>query len=215
MSNIIYGAYSLTYFTYTKLDELFMEKSYYIGIKYPYKWYEFIHKILSNKKITYFKDTTMIVSLLDLEIHQIKILFEILKEYLKDKLIKKVLYHREFIIVHFHNTKTISIFKSKYLWIAVFSYYMIKNKLSNLDIHLQAVLEYIEHKDIVDMVINTNNFTYLFTTNKQINIDNENIKLVYICDKLVNNKTLPTNYNIVKFSLNQNEFIRNLLKTIL
>ena len=75
MNYLVNGSQIINFYTYNKLDYDFMDKTYYIGMKYPYKWYEFIHNIIHNQKITYFKDTTMIVSLLALDIHQIRILF--------------------------------------------------------------------------------------------------------------------------------------------
>lgn len=215
MNYLSHESLVINYFEYNKIDLMFMDKTYSIGIKYPYKWYEFIHSIIHNQRITYFKDTTMIVTLLDLDMNQIKILFEILKEYLKVKLLKKVLYYREFIIVHFHNIKTTNILRNKCLWISMFAYYMIKDKLYNIDIHLQGIIRDNEHKDIVDLIIKHNNILYLISSNKILDNIYPNVRYVYLIDRLVNYKTLPNYYKNIKFSLNQNEFIKEFINLLL
>lgn len=215
MNYLVNGSQIINFYTYNKLDYDFMDKTYYIGMKYPYKWYEFIHNIIHNKKITYFKDTTMIVSLLALDIHQIRILFEVLKEYLKDRLLKKVLYYREFIIVHFHNNKTINILKTKYVWMALFTYYMIKEHLTNIDVYFQGYIEVKDEKEFIDLIINHNNTIYLITTNTILENRYSNIKLFFLSDRLVNHRLLPEYYSSIKFSLNQNDLINEIINFVL
>jgi len=214
MNYLVSSTYNINFYEYTDLELNFMKKSYDLGMRYPFKWYEFMNKIIGNPKITTFIDTTMIVNLLDLEVSQIKILFELLKEYLKLKLLKKILYKKEFIIVHFHTQKTTEVFKEKNLWIAIFSYFILKEYYPSLDIYLRGVICENNHKEIVDLIVNTNNSTYLLNSTKALSKNYDDAVSSFILYDFPRNLKIPENTFKIKFSFDVNTLLFNFEKLL-
>ncbi len=210
MNYLVSSTYNVNYYDYTPLELEFMKKSYELGVTYPFKWYEFINKIVGNRKITYFKDTTMIVTIVDLELGQVKILFELLKEYLKLKLIRKVLYKREFIIVHFYTNKTKDVFEQPNLWISIFSYFMIKNSERYDDINLRGVIHQNGSKELVDLVIVTDEFTFLINSRQPLLGKYEDAISIYLYYELTKDVLVPNLTHKLKFSFDQTTFLYNL-----
>lgn len=212
MNYLISGSFNINYYEYSSLELQFIKKTYEIGTTYPFKWYEFINKIIAKERATYFKDTTMIVNLLLLEVNQVKILFEILKEYLKGNLIKKILYKREYIIVHFHTIKTIEIFEKKNLWLAVCCYYMLKESNEEIEVFLRGVIQKERTKELVDLVIVTPNQTYLInSTTPLINSYDESEK-VFLYYERKRNFVIPNDTKMLKFSFDINSLLNNFEK---
>lgn len=209
MNCLVSSTYNVNYYDYTKLELEFMKKTYELGMTYPFKWYEFINKIIGNRKITYFKDTTMIITIIDLEISKIKVLFEILKEYLKFKLIKKILYKREFIIVHFYSNKTKDVFEQPNLWISVMAYYMLKDGGIFGDISLRGVIHQAKYKEMVDLIIVTNDATYLLNSRIPLSNVYEDVIPIYLYYEKNRNLHIPNfNYQL-KFSFDEETFLSN------
>lgn len=205
--------YQIIYYTHTKFDYLFYHKTYELGMKYPYKWYDFIHNIMNNPKVTYYKDTTLIITLIDLEIYQVKILFEFLKEYLKERLIKKVLYHREFLIVHFFNNNTINVFKVKNLWMSIYGYYMIKSVDIDVDLHLLGVVKHDKKDNKIDLILHQNDRIYLINSTNIIDYFDD-VGFIYLNNRLLNYHILPKYYLEVPFTLHKKDFINSFHKVI-
>lgn len=167
--------YHINYYDYTNLDWEFMSLTNKLVKTYPFKWYTFMKKIINEPKITYFKDTTMIVSLLHLEFSQIKILFEILKEYLKVRLIKKIIYKKEFIIVHFHSLRTKEVMEVPNLWQAINYYYTIKTAFPEMTAYLRGVLGNHEQVEMVDLIVTNRDKTYLINASKPLAFITDNM----------------------------------------
>lgn len=163
--------YHINYYDYTSLDWEFMDLTNKLVKTYPFKWYTLMKKIINEPKITYFKDTTMIVSLLHLEFSQIKMLFEILKEYLKVRLIKKIIYKKEFIIVHFHSLRTKEVMETPNLWQAINYYYTIKEAFPEMSVYLRGVIGNQEQVENVDLIVTSQDKTYLINSSKPLLFD--------------------------------------------
>ncbi len=214
MNYLVSSTYNINYYEYNDLELNFMKKTYEIGMSYPFKWYEFINKIIGNHKTTYFKDTTMIVTLIELELGQVKILFEILKEYLKLKLIKKILYKREFIIVHFHTLKTKEVFEQTNFWQSVFCYFTIKEYYPSLDVNLRGVINQNNHKELVDLIINTTNEIYLINSTTPLLDSYPDTKKAMIVYDMPRNMRIPSDNKIIKFSFDVSTLLFNFERVI-
>lgn len=209
MNYLVSSTFNVNYYDYSQLELDFMKKCYELGTKYPFKWYEFINKIIGNRKITYFKDTTMIVTIVDLELSQVKILFELLKEYLQLKLIKKILYKREFIIVHFYSIKTKDVFEQPNLWISVFCYFMLKESGIGVDVNLRGVINQGDLKEMVDLIIVTNELTLLINSRTPLKGEYEEAVNVFLYNEKNRMTVVPSYVHQLKFSFDKCTFLSN------
>lgn len=214
MNYLVSSTYYITYFNYTEIELKFMKKTYELSLKYPFKWYEFINKIMQDKIATYFKDTTMIINLMELELNQVKILFEILKEYLKLKLLKKIIYKKEFIIIHFYTEKTKEIFASPRLWLAINTYFILKERNPELDLTFGGVLNSSSIKEEVDLVLIYRERTYLINVSHPLQKNYEDTSKVMIVDDVVSNDKLPENIQKVKFSFDAKTLSTNFFRVL-
>lgn len=209
MNYLISQSFNINYYDYSIIEEQFIKKTYELGTTYPFKWYEFINKIIGNREVTYFKDTTMIINLLNLDLPQVKILFEILKNYLKNNLLKKILYKREYIIVHFHTIKTKEIFEKKNLWMAVCCYYMLKDENSEAEIFLRGVIQKENTKELVDLVVSDNNKIYLINVTTPLKNDYDDSEVVYLYYEKSRNLKIPSHTKLLHFSFDRNQLLNN------
>lgn len=209
MNYVMGQSFHINCYDYTELEQAFMKKTYELSISYPFKWYEFIHNIIDNRKVTYFKDTTMIVSLLELELSQIKILFEVLKEYLKLKLIKKILYKREFIIVHFHSVKTKEIWEIKNLWCSVTSYFMLKENYPDAKVYIRGVLQDNESKELVDLIFVFHQTIYLIQSTIPLKKEYHGCTSIYLYYERSRFLSIPTDVKMLKFSFDVSCLLKN------
>ena len=202
--------YSVNYFEQTSLDKKFYEKTYQLSKRFPLKWYEFINKVLGNDKITYFKDTTMIINLIDLELSIVKITFELLKEYYKDDLLKKIIYKKEYIIVHFHSVKTKEVLQNKNLWQSIYLYYILKENYDNLNVYLRGVIrKNINEYESVDLIIKDNNDLYLVSSTSPITLEYGKSKNIFLYNERSRFLKIPTHNTCLKFSFDPNQFLLN------
>lgn len=212
MNYLMSGSFNINYYDYSELDLAFIKKTYEIGTTYPFKWYEFINQIINNPQVTYFKDTTMIVNLLTLDNSKIKTLFEILKEYLKNKLIRKILYKREYIIVHFHTIKSKEIFSIKNLWLSVCCYYMLRQENDELEIFLRGVIQKERTKELVDLVVVTNDKTYLINSTTPLINDYDDSEKVFLYYERTRDLAVPKSTKILRFSFDASRLLSNFEK---
>ena len=94
--------YSIRNIDLNTIDKKFIDTSYKYLKQYPNKWYDIIYKIICNQKISYFKDTTAIIQISLLDINNTENFFILLKKYLNEKIIIKIIFKKEFIIIHFN-----------------------------------------------------------------------------------------------------------------
>lgn len=209
MNYLMSQSFNINYYDYSIIEQQFIKKTYEIGTTYPFKWYEFINKIIGNNEVTYFKDTTMIINLLNLDLSQVKILFEILKEYLKNNLVRKILYKREYIVVHFHSQKTMEIFSVKNLWIAVCCYYMLKDENSDVEVFLRGVIQNETSKELVDLVVMDQSKTYLINVTNALQNKYDDSEVVYLYYDRNRNWNIPKDVKLLRFSFDRNQLLSN------
>ena len=121
------GKDKLTYHQYDTIEQRFLREVMDIIQTRPFWWYLFINKILGSPLITYFKDTTVIISLNDLSYHNTEIVFEIIRKLLKVRAATKVIKKKEFIIVHLYSPVIVDYLKSRDKWKIIPVYFLIRN----------------------------------------------------------------------------------------
>ena len=99
---VISPNFTLTTISLTEIDNRFLNISHQYLKKYPFKWNYFVEKIIKNSQIVYFKDSTGIINVNYIDFKKIETLFELFKIYLQNKIIRKIIYKKEFIIIHFN-----------------------------------------------------------------------------------------------------------------
>lgn len=202
--------FSVNYFEQTHHDNLFYYKTYQLAKTFPLKWYEFINKVVGNNQITYFKDTTMIINLIDLDLSLVKITFEVLKEYYKDNLFSKIIYKKEYIIVHFLSVKTKEVFEHINLWQAIYLYYIIKENYNDLNVYLRGIIrKNVNEYENVDLIIKDKNDLYLVSSTNPISEIYGVSKNIYLYNKRSRNVLIPLHNNHLIFSFDPNQFLTN------
>lgn len=94
----------------------------------PSWWIIYLLYIINDPKVTYQKDTTLIISIYGLKPHRIIILYSILKRFYQLGLIKKVIYKKEFVIVHMIDVEAFRVLSSKDYWKLLLIKYLIEEE---------------------------------------------------------------------------------------
>ena len=118
---------------------------------HPLWWEVFIENIIHNQKITYINNTTMIISVYELDITKVIILFEILKEMKKKELVK-IINKREFLIIHIKDMEILEYLASKTKWINLIAYKMLSEEYPNNKVYLKNELIFIDNKKIHHLI---------------------------------------------------------------
>lgn len=118
---------------------------------HPLWWEVFIENIIHNQKITYINNTTMIISVYELDITKVIILFEILKEMKKKELVK-IINKREFLIIHIKDMEILEYLASKTKWINLIVYKMLSEEYPNNKVYLKNELIFIDNKKIHHLI---------------------------------------------------------------
>lgn len=204
--------YSLKTIKHTKIDRKFIEISYLYQKKFPGKWHYFASKIINNKEICYFRDTTGIFNVNLIEFSELQNLFEILKIYLNNHIINKLIYKKEFIIIHFNKDFHVEFIKnSMYLLsINLFKYFEI-NYNGLLDVYFGAVLTIGNIKQTIEMVVLKDSFIYLFESKNILDIAlDEKIKKVYIYEFISSSVKLREDVFDLKLAFSESEYINKI-----
>lgn len=169
----------------------------------PFLWHNFI-SIFKNKVVYFEKNETLIISLLKLSDKQVETLFIVLKEYLKRKLFKKIIYKKEFIIIHFLETYSVTIFTNQDFWKYIPYYFDLHNLgyLSLLNVQITNI-DTLEKAFCPLILLNDDLFISFSPNNVFEEICNYQIK--YYANK---------GKNVVAFNYNKNNRINQLLSII-
>lgn len=114
---------------------------------HPLWWEVFIENIIHNPKITYINNTTIIVSVYELDVSKVIMLFEILKEMKKNELVK-IINKREFIIIHIKDEEVLEYLISKTKWINLIVYKMLSEEYPNNKVYLKNELIFVDSNKI-------------------------------------------------------------------
>lgn len=107
--------------SFHQLDEIeqnFIKTINQLIQQYPFKWFNLMELIFNYKNI-YIKDSTMFIELIYLKEEELKRLFEIFKKLFNKRIIEKIIYKREFMIISFHSEFITSFFKSENKWLTI------------------------------------------------------------------------------------------------
>lgn len=175
----------LSYHFNNHLDEVFLETINELFKQYPFKMFYFIDIFIKNNNV-FIKDTTIIIKLLNLKNEDIKRLFEISKILLNKKIITKVIYKKEVIILNFFDNFVVSFFQNYQKWLSITINFIMKNKLHKTyyDVYLKENDEiiYCDFLIIID--------EYFITINQDLNnkISDKHIPLVInLYNNILNN----------------------------
>ena len=157
----------------SKVDEKFLEYSYQYQKKYPFIWNYIVKKIICNQEISYFRDTTGIIHINLIDYRKLQNFFEILKGYLNIGVIEKVIYKKEFIIIHFTKTFHMEYFTNVSFLLAINLYFFLITKYDNIfKVYYGAILSYNDKRKLIEIVIEYNNTYYLLGAISESRIHN-------------------------------------------
>ena len=103
---------------------------------HPLWWQHFIENIIGNSKITFINQSVLIVTLYELKVQDIVILYNILKKFKNYQLLDQVINKKEFLIIHINNSEIRSylIAQSKWLNLVAYKYLSEYPDISNLEL---------------------------------------------------------------------------------
>ncbi len=164
----------------TKVDETFVKISYSYQKQFPFYWDFFVNEIISNKKVTYFKDSTAIFNLEDIRFRDLEILFTILKMYLNNKVVLKIIHKKEFIIAHFNECFHMEYIRTTTILMS-FGLYRVIDSMKIGRVYLGGILTMPNEKRIINIILEKDNNIYLFDGNDSVDYQlDKNIIVTYI-----------------------------------
>ena len=150
---------------FSKQELLFFDHFHTILKKYPFKVYALLN-IFRNTEITYARDSSLIVTLTKLKDLTIKDLFELLNFFYQNNHIKKLIYKKEFLIIHFFDALTIKVLCDKTYYMYVDYYFFLKAKGIDTYLNPDVIVQNINEK--ADLVFCYNNHYYIFDREPKI-----------------------------------------------
>lgn len=182
--------YCITSIQQTKVDETFIKISYTYQRQFPFKWDFFVHDVIDNHRIAYFKDTTAIFNLESIEFKDVSVLFHILKMYLNYKVIVKIIHKKEFIIAHFNPNFHMEYIKTPTILMSLSLYHIMINANFGKT-YLGGILTTDYQKRIINIILETKHKLYIFDGNDKIDYQlSENCVVIRLYSKL---KTISLN----------------------
>lgn len=203
--------YCLKTIKHTSIDKSFIDISYEYQKRFPGKWENIINYVLFNEEISYFRDTTCILNISLVDFAIINDLFEILKQYLNGGIIYKIIYKKEFVIIHFNNNFHIEFFKNKssILFINLYKF-LLKNYFGIFDIYFGGILSYKDTKKHISIILIYDKKIYLFTDNIQYRIEEDNnINFIELYDYKTKYKSEISNYRL-KYNSMESSYINEI-----
>lgn len=180
--------FSIQTFDLSKLDNKFIEISYIYSNKFPFKWNFFVNKIIDKKEIFYARDTTSIININEIEFKKIDIVFEILKLYLNSGIIRKIIYKKEFAIVHFNDLFHIELLTNRGFLISIGLYKFIKEHFKMCSVYFGGILSIGSNKKIITMIMKKDNKLYVFDYGSELTYKlNDECVMINLYDRLNKN----------------------------
>lgn len=173
--------YSLKNINLNKNDDIFMNVCIEYANKFPNRWVDLIENVLSNELITYYKDTTAIIQINNLNKNTIEFLFKYIKTLLNNNIVIKVIYKKEFIIIHFKNGFHIDLVKYKDMLYCIPLYKcIIKNNINDFKIYFYCILKVNNYSKVIPFVIKYHDKIFLFDNCPSSDIKLNNIEVIYL-----------------------------------
>lgn len=187
------------------LNERFVRYLINLGSSKPGWTYILFNEIIGDSRITFIKDTTIIIHTRSLTINQATILFTILKELHKLLVIKKVLNKKEYLIVHCNSEVSMCFFNNPNKWMSLMVYdeCLLKNG--------EFECEYFYDNYKWDLLIKKENKVIKLYTNEKNCIETSE-KNCYFLGQNLNKNSLGRQF--IKYSNNQDKIITEIRKLI-
>ena len=172
----------------------------------------FLLDIIANNKISYLKDTTIILTVYEMKVDDVIVLYKILKDLKRLKAVEKVINKKEFLIIGVYSLKIMEYFNNPNKWYIL----ALKQALDELFNKSNSLVYYINPPDEnCDMAIKRQNqWYYIHTSVLTLNNLSDKVIHAYICNGLRMRKNMLENESIavIKYYHNQTLFKREIEK---
>lgn len=155
-------SYIIQTIEHTGIDDIFLKRALFYQQTYPFRWNYFVYDIISRPQMVYTKDSTVILNLNELPFKELQFLFEMLKDFLNHRIIQKIIYKREFIILHFHQEFHMEFFKTPSILMSLGLYQCLRENYPTYSIYYGAILIIHNEKYLIDLVLQKDNQFFLF-----------------------------------------------------
>lgn len=155
-------SYVIQTIEHTSIDDIFLNRAIFYQRTYPFRWHYFVYDIISKPQMIYTKDSTVILNLNELPFKELQFLFVMLKDFLNYRVIQKIIYKREFIILHFHQEFHMEFFKTPSILMSLGLYQYLLENYPTYIIYYGAILMMHDEKYLLDLVLQKNQQFFLF-----------------------------------------------------
>ncbi len=197
----------------TNIDYRFIKISDEFSNTFPIKWNKYIDNIITNQSITFFRDTSAIIQITNLNLNEVEFLFTVLKAYLNSQVIEKIIYKKEFIIIHFNDKFHMELITNSFILYLIKFYRYLLNKSNLYKVYFCCKFTINNEVKIIPLVIKYNNIYYVFDDLPNYIINKQSdIEVVY----LYKHKRRGFNdYKSLQILQSNNEMYSNFIKLLL
>ncbi len=173
----------------------------------PFMWNEITNKILYNARLNYVKDTTFIITTYEIKENVVKSLFELFKDLLRRGFVTKIIYKKEFMIVHLYSYLIVKTLSSANNWLIIVTYQLIKDKWQDLNPYLNVTYESRLMTGEVELIVCKNNLPIIiFSSKMENNYRLLNVKKIFLYLFESRYDINQIDWEKLKFSYNLEEF---------
>ncbi len=172
----------------------------------------FLYDIISNNKVSFLKDTTIIITVYELNVDEVVILYKVLKELRHIKAVEKVINKKEFLIVGVYSSNVMEYFNNPNKWYIL----ALKKALDEMFTKTNSLVYYLNPpEENCDMAIKKQNKWYYIYTNVDITfMEKEKVINCLLCNASKMEKLLVVGekIEILKYYHNETLFKREIEK---
>lgn len=207
--------YSLTFTELDKIEEKFIDYIVnYINV-YPFIWNELTNQILYDRMINYVRDTTFIITIYEIKNKNLKCFFELFKDLLRIGYVRKIIYRKEFMIVHIYSKFIAKALSTPNNWLILMTYKAIKSMHLRLEIFLNVEYESKLTKEKLDLIICKNNIPTILINTKVIeDINITTIRKIWLYLFISRDDIIDDKWEKIKFSYDKAKYTKE-LRTII
>lgn len=193
--------YSFTFSNLDEIEEKFIDYIVnYINV-YPFIWNELTNRILCNQMVNYVKDTTFIITIYEIKNKNLKWFFELFKDLLRIGYVRKIIYRKEFMIVHLYSKFITDALSTPNNWLVLMTYKTIKCMNMGLDLFLNVDFESKLTKEKLGLIICKNNIPIVIINTKVItNINLVAVEKIWLYLFISRNDTIDDKWEKIQFS---------------
>lgn len=150
---------------FNEVELSFIDDFYSFLKKYPFKMFDIL-KVLNNTEITFKRDTTLIITITKLSKLMFKDLLSLFDELCKNSAISKIIFQKEFLIIHLYNEFITNVLTNKTMYMYIDYYYTLLKQ--NYEVFLLPSIVINEACEEVTLVFKNNELFYIFKIDKII-----------------------------------------------